>query len=167
MIWKFGYHNGNIEHRNAEIGCLEWKQDASPEVAIKDNQKEAIFPFTGKALFVKWRKNKFLFQSQMQMGNHCSSFNLLRCFYQLQISHCYFEIHTVIQMEWWNKAKFTCFSWKAEYEKQEHYVTLGWWKSFKDLGHIKEIILLEFATETTLKCRIYNTVIIHSVRLPV
>jgi len=40
------YHNGNVEYRNVEIKCLESKQDVSPEVTIKDHQKEASFPFT-------------------------------------------------------------------------------------------------------------------------
>ena len=44
------YHNGNVEHRNVEIKCLESKQDVSPEVAIKDHQKEASFPLIEKKL---------------------------------------------------------------------------------------------------------------------
>ena len=42
------HHNGDVEHRNVEIKCLESKQDVSPEVAIKHNQKEASFPFIEK-----------------------------------------------------------------------------------------------------------------------
>ena len=42
------YHNGNVEHRNVEIKCLESKQDVSPEVSIKDHQKEANLPFIDK-----------------------------------------------------------------------------------------------------------------------
>ena len=44
------YHNGKVEHRNVEIKCLESKQDASSEVAIKDHQKEASFPLIEKKL---------------------------------------------------------------------------------------------------------------------
>ena len=44
------YHNGNVECRNVEIKCLESKQDVSPEVAIKDHQQDAIFPFKEKKL---------------------------------------------------------------------------------------------------------------------
>lgn len=66
------YHkfDGNVEHRNVEIKCLEWKQrDVSPEVAIKDHQKEASFPFIEKqSLFEVKEKHKYWFQSQMQMG---------------------------------------------------------------------------------------------------
>ena len=52
------YHNGKVEHRNVEIKCLETKQDASSEVAIKDHQKEASFPvIQKKTLFLKSRKN--------------------------------------------------------------------------------------------------------------
>lgn len=42
------YQSGNTKIRNVEIKCLESKQDVSPEVAIKDHQKETSFPFTGK-----------------------------------------------------------------------------------------------------------------------
>ena len=38
------YANGEIEHRNVEIKCLESKQDMSPEAAIKGHQKESSFP---------------------------------------------------------------------------------------------------------------------------
>ena len=63
------YHNGNVEHRNVEIKCLESKQDVSPEVAIKDHQKEANFPFIDKnSHFEVKEKHKYWFQSQMQMG---------------------------------------------------------------------------------------------------
>ena len=63
------YHNGNVEHRNVEIKCLESKQDVSPEVAIKDHQKEASFPLIEKnSLFKVKEKHKYWFQSQMQMG---------------------------------------------------------------------------------------------------
>ena len=62
------YYNGNVEHRNVEIKCLESKQDVSPEVAIKDHQKEASFPFIEKqSLFEVKEKHKYWFQSQMQM----------------------------------------------------------------------------------------------------
>ena len=63
------YHNGNVEHRNVEIKCVESKQDVSPEVAIKDHQKEASFPFIEKnSLFEVKEKHKYWFQCQMQMG---------------------------------------------------------------------------------------------------
>ena len=63
------YHNGNVEHRNVEIKCLESKQVVSPEVAIKDHQKEASFPFTGKnSCFDVKEKHEYWFQTQMQMG---------------------------------------------------------------------------------------------------
>ena len=63
------YHNGKVEHRNVEIKCLESKQDASSEVAIKDHQKEASFPvIQKKTLFEVKKKHKYWFQSQMQMG---------------------------------------------------------------------------------------------------
>ena len=63
------YHNGNVELRNVEIKCLESKQDVSPEVAIKDHQKEASFPFIEKnSHFEVKEKHKYWFQSQMQMG---------------------------------------------------------------------------------------------------
>ena len=39
------YDNDNVEHRNVEIKCLESKQDVSPELAMKDHQKEASFSF--------------------------------------------------------------------------------------------------------------------------
>ena len=39
------YQNGDIEHRNVEIKCLESKQDVSPSDAIKNHQKETSFPF--------------------------------------------------------------------------------------------------------------------------
>ena len=38
------YANGEIEHRNVGIKCLESKQDMSPEAAIKVHQKESSFP---------------------------------------------------------------------------------------------------------------------------
>ena len=41
-------YNGNVE-----IKCLESKEDVSPEVAIKDHQKEASFPFIKKTLVLK------------------------------------------------------------------------------------------------------------------
>ena len=44
------YHNGNVEHRNGEIKCLESKQDVLSEVAINDHQKEASFPVIQKKL---------------------------------------------------------------------------------------------------------------------
>ena len=44
------YHNGNVEHRNVEIKCLESKEDVSPEVSMKDHRKEASFPFIEKKL---------------------------------------------------------------------------------------------------------------------
>ena len=53
LIWKLVYHNGNVEHRHVVKECLESKQDVSPEVAIKDHQKGASFPFRGKTLFLK------------------------------------------------------------------------------------------------------------------
>lgn len=63
------YQNGNTEIRNVEIKCLESKQDVSPEVAIKDHQKETSFPFTEKnSLYEVKEKHKYWFQSQMQMG---------------------------------------------------------------------------------------------------
>ena len=63
------HHNGNVEHRNVEVKCLESKQDVSPEVAIKDHQKEASFPFTGKnSCFDVKEKHEYWFQTQMQMG---------------------------------------------------------------------------------------------------
>ena len=63
------YHNGNVEHRNVEIKCLESKQDVSPEEAIKDHQKEASFPFIKRnSHFEVKEKHKYWFQSQMQMG---------------------------------------------------------------------------------------------------
>ena len=51
------HHNGDVEHRNVEIKCLESKQDVSPEVAIKHNQKEASFPFIEKKLLF-WSERK-------------------------------------------------------------------------------------------------------------
>ena len=36
-----------------EIKCLESKQDVSPEVAIKDHQQEASFPFKEKTLILR------------------------------------------------------------------------------------------------------------------
>ena len=56
------YYNGNVEHRNVEIKFLESKQDVSPEVAIKDHQKEASFPFIEKqSLFEVKEKHKYWF----------------------------------------------------------------------------------------------------------
>ena len=54
------YHNGNVEHRNVEIKCLESKQD---------HQKEASFPFIEKnSLFEVKEKHKYWFQCQMKTG---------------------------------------------------------------------------------------------------
>ena len=61
------YHNGNVEHRNVEIKCLESKQVVSPEVAIKDHQKEASFPFIEKNSCFEVRE-KHKCWTQMQMG---------------------------------------------------------------------------------------------------
>ena len=46
------YANGDIEHRNVEIKCLESKQDMSPEAAIKGHQKGKQFPCNGNKLFL-------------------------------------------------------------------------------------------------------------------
>ena len=63
------YHNGNVEHRNVVIKCLESKQVVSPEVAIKDHQKEASFPFIEKnSCFEVKEKHKCWYQTQMLMG---------------------------------------------------------------------------------------------------
>ena len=70
------YHSGNVEHRNVEIKCLESKQDVSPEVATKDHQKEASFPFIEKKLlFQSERKTKILVSDSDADANHCSSFD--------------------------------------------------------------------------------------------
>jgi len=45
VIVTVHYQNGNTEIGNVEIKCLESKQDVSPEVVIKDHQKETSFPF--------------------------------------------------------------------------------------------------------------------------
>ena len=63
------YANGEIEHRNVEIKCLESKQDMSPEAAIKGNQKESSFPvMETNSFFVVKERHKYWFQTQMQMG---------------------------------------------------------------------------------------------------
>ena len=63
------YHSDNVEHRNVEIKCLKSKQDVSPEVATKDHQKEASFPFIEKnSCFEVKEKDKYWFETQMQMG---------------------------------------------------------------------------------------------------
>lgn len=63
------YQNGDIEHRNVEIKCLESKQDVSPTVAIKDHQKETSFAFMETNSFYEVKeKHQYWFQCQMQMG---------------------------------------------------------------------------------------------------
>ena len=63
------YANGDIEHRNVKIKCLESKQDMSPEAAIKGHQKESSFPvMETNSFFVVKEKHKYWFQTQMQMG---------------------------------------------------------------------------------------------------
>ena len=63
------YTNGDIEHRNVEIKCLESKLDMSPESAIEDHQKESSFPFMERNSFFEVKeKHKYWFQPQMQMG---------------------------------------------------------------------------------------------------
>ena len=61
------YQNGDTEKRNVEMKCLESKQDVSPEIAIKDHQKQTNFPLMVKKTLLK-EKHKYWFQSQMQMG---------------------------------------------------------------------------------------------------
>ena len=63
------YANGEIEHRNVEIKCLESKQDMSAEAAIKVHQKESSFPvMETNSFFVVKERHKYWFQTQMQMG---------------------------------------------------------------------------------------------------
>jgi len=47
---------------NVKIKCLESKQDVSPEIAIKDHQKETYFPFMEKnSLYEVKEKHKYWF----------------------------------------------------------------------------------------------------------
>ena len=63
------YQNGDIEHINVEIKCLESKQDVSPMIAIKDHQKDTNFPFMETNSFYEGKeKHKYWFQTQMQIG---------------------------------------------------------------------------------------------------
>ena len=62
------YANGDIEHRNVEIKCLESKQHMSPEAAIKGHQKESSFSVMAtNSFFVVKERHKYWFQNQMQM----------------------------------------------------------------------------------------------------
>ena len=63
------YQNGDTEHINVEIKCLESKQDVSPMIAIKDHQKDPSFLFTETNSFYEGKeKHKYWFQTQMQIG---------------------------------------------------------------------------------------------------
>ena len=60
------YQNGDIEHINVEIKCLESKRNVSPMIAIKDHQKDTSFPFMETNSFYKVKeKHKYWFQTQM------------------------------------------------------------------------------------------------------
>ena len=74
-IATFVYHSGNVEHRNGEIKCLESKQDVSPEVATKDHQKEASFPFIEKNSCFELKEKQILVSDSDANGNYCSSFD--------------------------------------------------------------------------------------------
>ena len=119
--------------------------------SYKRSLKGSELPFyrKKKSCFEVKEKYEYWFQTDAD-GNHCSSFDWLCCFYQLKISHSCFESHTVVQMEWWNEAKFICISWKV-YSKQEHSVTLGCGKIWRFMGYQRDCTLSSFvfATETT------------------
>ena len=144
------YYNGNVEHRNVDIKCLESKQDVSPEVAIKDHRKEASFPFIEKqSLFEVKEKHKYWFQPQMQIG--ITALPLTDFVVFTSSRYPTLVLRVTLSFRWNDEIKPRLLSFHEKYlKKQEHYVTLGC-GIFMEYQRDYALRSSVFATETTLK----------------